>query len=70
MFPHLKTMEPRDRKRIAYGQAVPTGQVSLFSCVDSLAECQKALSLCPWREAGAGTVTCSTAPMSGDITRK
>lgn len=54
MFPHLKTMEPRDRKRIAYGQAVPTGQVSLFSCVDSLAECQKSAVPLSMEEAGSG----------------
>lgn len=70
MFPHLKTMEPRDRKRIAYGQAVPTGQVSLFSCVDSLAECQKSAVPLSMEEAGSGYGYMFYRTHVRDITRK
>lgn len=38
LFPEREIMEPRDKKRGAYGPARQTGRVSLFSCLDQLSE--------------------------------
>lgn len=54
LFPETETKEPRDRARTAYGEARMTGKVSLFSCVDDLAECQKSTTPMTMEEAGSG----------------
>lgn len=54
LFPQIPTMEPRDKRRAAFGPAVLKDKVSLFACADGLAECQR--SACPMtmEEAGSG----------------
>ncbi|MDO5407092.1 MAG: beta-galactosidase [Eubacteriales bacterium] len=54
LFPEIPTMEPRDRRRAALGNAKQTGKVSLFSCVDELAECQRSVTPMTMEEAGRG----------------
>lgn len=54
LYPEIKTMEPRDHRRKRFENPQLTGKVSLFSCVDQLAQCQT--SDCPMtmEEAGSG----------------
>lgn len=54
LFPELETADPRDRERCGFGEAKLTGKVSLFSCVDDLAECQVSASPMTMEEAGSG----------------
>ena len=54
LFPQQETFEPRDHRRIAYGEARETGRVSLFFCVDQLAKCQKSVYPLTMEEAGSG----------------
>lgn len=54
LFPELHTGEPRDKTRRAYGRAHITGKVSLFSCLDDLAECKKSAVPMTMEEAGKG----------------
>ena len=54
LFPDASTCEPRDRERAAYGEAVLTGRVSLFSCLEDIAECQKSAYPMTMEEAGDG----------------
>lgn len=54
LFPDIETAEPRDRVRVSFGEARLTGKVSLFSCVDDLAECQKSVMPMTMEEAGSG----------------
>ena len=54
LYPQIPTMEPRDNERFAYPQAKLTGKVSLFSCIDRLADCQKSDAPLTMEEAGPG----------------
>lgn len=54
LFPEIPTGEPRGHERAAYGKAELTGKVSLFSCLDDLAECQKSAYPMTMEEAGNG----------------
>ncbi len=54
LYPEIPTMAPRDKKRSALGAAELTGKVSLFSCLDDLAECQKSDMPMTMEEAGPG----------------
>lgn len=54
LFPDIKTFEPRDHERTAYGEAVLTGRVSLFSCLEDIAKCQKSAYPMTMEEAGDG----------------
>lgn len=54
LYPEIPTMEPRVHKRSSFGNAVMTGRVSLFACVDDLAPCQKSDYPMTMEEAGPG----------------
>lgn len=54
LFPEIPTGEPRVHERAAYGKAELTGKVSLFSCLDDLAECQRSAYPMTMEEAGNG----------------
>ena len=54
LYPHIPTFEPRDHTRKAFGPALLTGKVSLFSCVDQLAQCRISDYPLTMEEAGTG----------------
>ncbi|HIX15663.1 MAG TPA: beta-galactosidase [Candidatus Hungatella pullicola] len=54
LYPHIPTFEPRDHTRKAFGPALLTGKVSLFSCVDQLAQCRNSDYPLTMEEAGTG----------------
>lgn len=54
LYPSIPTADPRDHKRSRFGKAKLTGKVSLFSCLDDLAQCQKSDMPMTMEEAGPG----------------
>lgn len=54
LYPEIPTFEPRDHKSRAFGPAKLTGKVSLFSCVDELAQPVESAYPLTMEEAGSG----------------